>query len=92
MTAPESSTQFFRSVQQYSFKSYLEGRSYFATIGGYESDRVVMTWGVPQGSVLGPHLFSLYMLPLGPIQQNNNTDYHSYADDTQIRAARLIEF
>ena len=69
------------------FRSYLEGRSYFVTIGSYESDRVAMTWGVPQGSVLGPLLFNLYMLPLGQILQNNNIDYHSYADDTQIYLA-----
>ena len=44
------------------FRSYLEGQSYFVTIGSYESDRVAMTCEVPQGSVLGPLLFSLYML------------------------------
>lgn len=57
------------------------------TIGSYESVRVALTCGVPQGSVLGPILFSLYMLPLGQILQNFNVDYHSYADDTQIYLA-----
>ena len=69
------------------FRSYLEERSYFVTIGSYQSDRVAMTCGVPQGSVLGPLLFSLYMLPLGQILQNLNVNYHSYADDTQIYLA-----
>ena len=69
------------------FRSYLEERSYSVTIGSYQSDRVAMTCGVPQGSVLGPLLFNLYMLPLGQILQNSNVNYHSYADDTQIYIA-----
>ena len=54
------------------FRSYLEGRSYFGTIGSYESERVAMTCGIPQGSILVPLLFNLYMLPLGQILQNFN--------------------
>uniref|UniRef100_A0A8C5GRC9 Reverse transcriptase domain-containing protein n=1 Tax=Gouania willdenowi TaxID=441366 RepID=A0A8C5GRC9_GOUWI len=66
------------------FKSYLEERSYFVSIGNFESDRLPMSCGVPQGSVLGPLLFNLYMLPLGQILQNCKVDYQSYADDTQL--------
>ena len=69
------------------FRSYLDGREYVVRMGNLESERTTMTYGVPQGSILGPLLFNLYMLPLCHTLQHHKISYHSYADDTQIYLA-----
>ena len=65
-------------------KSYFTDRTQRVQIDGILSEFAEIVCGVPQGSVLGPLKFCLYMLPLSAILRFHNIGYHVYADDTQI--------
>ena len=70
-------------------ESYLTGRHQSVIISGAtdpdqkRSDKARLAQGVPQGSVLGPILFTLYITPLGDICRKHGVIFHSYADDQQ---------
>ena len=67
------------------FSSYLSNRFQTVVIGDNRSDPALLSWGVPQGSVLGPVLFVLYTSPLADIISHHSVLHHSFADDTQLQ-------
>ena len=54
-------------------KSYLHGRSQCVQIEGISSEYAKLVCGVPQGSVLGPLNFCMYMYPIGSILRHHGT-------------------
>ncbi len=66
------------------FQSFLNNRKFSVCIGNHTSSAAHLSCGVPQGSILAPILFSLYLLPLGSIFLKYGVSFHLYADDTQL--------
>ena len=66
------------------FRSYLSNRTQSVRIQDIDSSGKTLLYGVPQGSVLGPILFSLFFAPLEDVIRAHELDAMMYADDTQL--------
>lgn len=64
------------------FESFLKGRKQVVRINNVLSDMLEVNYGVPQGGVLGPILFVIYINDL--LQINLNSSIYSFADDTSL--------
>ena len=64
------------------FKSYLSHRSQFVVCNNCSSPKLPITCGVPQGSILGPLLFLIYINDI--INSSSKLSYILFADDTNI--------
>ena len=71
-----------RGISNNWFKSYLSNRKQFVSINGYDSVLAEIKCGVPQGSVLGPLLFLLYINDLN--QAIKFCKVRHFADDTNL--------
>ena len=70
-----------RGVANKWIESYLHNRSQYVEIHSHESLRLPTKCGVPQGSILGPLLFLVY---INNISNSTNGDILSFADDTTV--------
>ena len=71
-----------RGVALQWFKSYLSCGTQFVQYNGYNSSSKYIKFGVPQGSILGPLLFLLYINDL--CNMSKALDFILFADDTNI--------
>ena len=64
------------------FNNYLSNRSQYVTYNNYSSQKLPITCGVPQASIIGPLLFLIYITDI--INSSPKLSYILFADDTTI--------
>ena len=67
------------------FSSYVTDRTHYVSLSNHCSAFTPVHSGVPQVSVLGPMLFTMYIKPLSAIIGSHSITYHSFADDLQLQ-------
>ena len=65
-------------------QSYLSNRTQYVKLGNHSSSPVEPLAGVPQGSVMGPLLFTTYTSPLSNTIHGFEVSFHQYAYDTSL--------
>lgn len=65
-------------------RSFVSDRSQYVAVGSVKSETCALSSGVPQGSVLGPLLFAMYVSEIDAVIQSHSVQYHQYADDLMI--------
>ena len=66
------------------FETYLTDHCQIIQLNGESSDEMRLQFGVPQGSVFGPLLFTSDTAPRGEIARRHGVELHLHADDTQV--------
>ena len=67
------------------FSSYLTDPTYCVSLSNHCSAFAPVHSGDPQGSVLGPMIFTMYTKPLSAIINSHSIMHHSFADDLQLQ-------
>ena len=71
-----------RGIANNWFKTYLTNRKQHVTVSGQKSDNALIEFGVPQGSVLGPLLFLIFINDLSQAIKFSRARH--FADDTNL--------
>ena len=74
------------------FENFLGSRKQAVSINGHKSGFKSNQYGVPQGSVVDPFLFNIYVRGLMQLMEEEGYEAHGYADDHQFLFTFQIDF
>ena len=79
------------NIDSFWFEEYLKDRTQSVLLGDVESNKIEISYGVPQGSILGPVLFLIFINDMNMISSRTNCCLVQYADDGQFIHSGTID-